>query len=236
MVVADAHDTRAEELELLATRCRRQARRRPRDRHPHVGNAHFRRPMVVASSMADGVVAHLASRAFPGVKVLSSTPACTSPRRSVRETRSLRPRHRAASTPARPHGRAADQKFGPNLWATDPDRCCQMRKVRARLANLHRSWHGRPASAATRRLHGSAHPSCIGTARRAMVKVNPIARWSHEEVEAYAARHGVLINPLQQLASHRSVAHRAPVRCSPVRTARAGRWAGADKSECGIHV
>jgi phosphoadenosine phosphosulfate reductase len=91
-------------------------------------------------------------------------------------------------------------------------------------------------------IRGDETAARVGTAvvhwdeRRGMVKVNPIARWSHEEVEAYAARHGVLINPLQQLGY-------ASIGCAPCtrpvqagENARAGRWAGADKSECGIHV
>jgi phosphoadenosine phosphosulfate reductase len=72
--------------------------------------------------------------------------------------------------------------------------------------------------------------------RRGMVKVNPLARWSHDEVEAYAQRHGVLINPLQQLgyASIGCAPCTRPVRVGE--STRAGRWAGADKSECGIHA
>jgi phosphoadenosine phosphosulfate reductase len=72
-------------------------------------------------------------------------------------------------------------------------------------------------------------------AKRGMVKVNPIARWSHAEVDAYAERYGVLFNPLQQLgyASIGCAPCTRPVR--PGESERAGRWAGADKTECGIH-
>ena len=69
-----------------------------------------------------------------------------------------------------------------------------------------------------------------------MVKVNPIARWTQTEVDAYAARHGVLVNPLRQLGY-------ASIGCAPctrpVRTGeseRAGRWSETDKVECGIHA
>jgi phosphoadenosine phosphosulfate reductase len=66
--------------------------------------------------------------------------------------------------------------------------------------------------------------------------VNPIARWSNSEVDAYAARYGVLMNPLRQIgfASIGCAPCTRPVR--PGENARAGRWADADKSECGIHV
>jgi phosphoadenosine phosphosulfate reductase len=72
-------------------------------------------------------------------------------------------------------------------------------------------------------------------ARRGLVKVNPLVDWSDEDVSAYISAHGVLVNPL--LAEGY-----ASIGCAPctrkVRRgegARAGRWAGKDKLECGLH-
>jgi len=193
--------------------------------------------MVVASSMADGVVAHLASRTYKGVKV-----AFLDTGLHFVETIGTRDALAATlnievvnATPDLTTDEQA-QKFGPALWSTDPDRCCQLRKVAPleRVLAPFRAW--------VTGIRGDETAARVGTpvvhwdAKRGMVKVNPIARWSTAEVDAYAARHGVLVNPLRQLgfASIGCAPCTRPVR--PGENARAGRWADADKSECGIHV
>ena len=67
------------------------------------------------------------------------------------------------------------------------------------------------------------------------VKVSPIARWTQEDVEAYAAEHGVLMNPL--LTDGYPSIGCAPCtrRVAEGEDARAGRWAGSNKTECGLH-
>jgi len=71
--------------------------------------------------------------------------------------------------------------------------------------------------------------------RKRKVKVSPLARWSDEQVERYVAEHGVLVNPLAY-DGYPSIG------CWPCTTpigdgehARAGRWRGSDKTECGLH-
>jgi phosphoadenosine phosphosulfate reductase len=197
----------------------------------------FGERLVVASSMADGVVAHLASRAMPGINVAFLDTG-------LHFAETIGTRDALAATldveilNATPDLTVAEQaqKFGPTLWTTDPDRCCQMRKV----APLERVLA--PFQAWVTGIRGDETASRVGTpvvhwdAKRGMVKVNPIARWSNAEVDAYALRYGVLVNPLRQLgfASIGCAPCTRPVR--PGENARAGRWAGADKSECGIHV
>ena len=68
------------------------------------------------------------------------------------------------------------------------------------------------------------------------MKVSPIARWSEADVQAYVAEHGVLTNPL--LADGYPSIGCAPCtrRVAPGEDARAGRWAGFAKTECGINV
>lgn len=193
--------------------------------------------LVVASSMADGVVAHLASRARPGLAVLFLDTGLHFP-----ETLGTRDALRATLDievlDVRPTRSVAQQELdhGPRLWDTDPDRCCELRKVQplARALAPYRAW--------VTGIRGDETAARVGTpvvhwdGARRMVKVNPIARWTQAEVDAYAARHGVLVNPLRQLGY-------ASIGCAPctrpVRTGeseRAGRWSGADKVECGIHA
>ena len=237
ITVADASELGPEELELLAEDAGvRLADARAIDILTWAGLT-FGHTMVVASSMSDGVVSHLASRAFPGVKV-----AFLDTGLHFAETLGTRDAIAATLdiellnvTPDLTVEQQA-QKFGPTLWNSDPDRCCQMRKV-APLARVLA-----PFTAWVTGVRGDETAARVGTpvvhwdAKRGMVKVNPIARWTHEEVEAYASRHGVLINPLQQLGY-------ASIGCAPCtrpvrdgESARAGRWSGADKTECGIHA
>jgi phosphoadenosine phosphosulfate reductase len=193
--------------------------------------------LVVASSMADGVVAHLTSRARPGVDV-----AFLDTGLHFAETYGTRDALAATLDitliNVTPDLTVAEQeqKFGPMLWQDDPDRCCAMRKVAplARVLAPYQAW--------VTGIRGDETAERVGTPvvhwddRRGMVKVNPIARWTQAEVEAYAQRHGVLVNPLHQLGY-------ASIGCAPCtrpvrrdENARAGRWSHVDKAECGIHA
>jgi phosphoadenosine phosphosulfate reductase len=237
VAVADARDLGKAELELIAADAgERLADARALDILTWAALT-FGERLVVASSMADGVVAHLASRAQPGVQVAFLDtglhfPETIGTRDAVAATLDVR------VLDARPDLSVEEQaqKFGPALWATDPDRCCQLRKV----APLERVLA--PFQAWATGIRGDETAARVGTpvvpwdAGRGLVKVNPIARWSNAEVDAYAARYGVLVNPLRQIgfASIGCAPCTRPVRAGE--NARAGRWADADKFECGIHV
>ena len=131
---------------------------------------------------------------------------------------------------------AQEAAHGPALWDRDPDRCCALRKVEplGRLLAPYRAWvtglrRGESESRADT-------PVVAWDARRRKVKVNPIARWSSADVEAYADRHAILVNPLKQLG-YTSIGCQPCTR--PVAEGeheRAGRWSGAPKTECGIHA
>ena len=69
-----------------------------------------------------------------------------------------------------------------------------------------------------------------------LVKINPIAAWSDQEMDAYIAEHNVLVNPL--VAEGYPSIGCAPCTAKPAPGAdpRSGRWAGTGKIECGLHV
>jgi phosphoadenosine phosphosulfate reductase len=72
-------------------------------------------------------------------------------------------------------------------------------------------------------------------AKRRKVKINPLATWTDEQVDAYVAEHGILINPLRQIG-YASIGCEPCTRpVAPGEDSRAGRWAGRAKLECGIH-
>ncbi|MFZ0324248.1 MAG: phosphoadenylyl-sulfate reductase [Actinomycetes bacterium] len=193
--------------------------------------------LTVASSMSDGVVAHLASRALPGVPVVFlDTGVHFAETLGTRDAVvSQYPVRLVNATPSLSLAEQAD-RFGANLWLTDPDACCKLRKVDVlrRALKPYRAW--------VTGLRGDETPDRVGTpvvlwdAKRRMVKINPIARWSTDEVRVYIDRHQVLVNPLQQLG-YRSIGCAPCTRpVSAGQSDRAGRWAGRDKVECGIHA
>jgi phosphoadenosine phosphosulfate reductase len=198
--------------------------------------ATFGSAWCVASSMADAVLPHLASRVRPGVDVIFLDtgyhfPETIGTRDAVAATmpvtvHSLQPQQTVAEQ---------DAEFGPELFARDPERCCAMRKVAPLAAALdpYQAWATglRRDEARTR-----ANARVVEwDAARSMVKLNPIAAWTQDDVDAYLAEHRILVNPLL-FDGYGSVGC-APCtrRITAGEDARAGRWAGTSKIECGLH-
>ena len=191
----------------------------------------------VTSSMEDAVVAHLASRVAPGVRVVFLDtgyhfPETIGTRDAVAavmdvEVVTLTPEQSVAEQ---------DAEYGPKLHDRNPDLCCAMRKVAPLEEGL------REYDAWATGLRRDESPTRAGTPvvgwdeRRQKVKVSPIARWTQADVDAYVAEHGVLTNPLLSDGY-------ASVGCAPCtrrvlegEDARAGRWSGQSKTECGLHL
>ena len=120
------------------------------------------------------------------------------------------------------------------LWKTDPDACCSLRKVRP----LEPALEGFDAWITGRkRFRGGARLSLpVFEFANGRFKVNPLANWSQEHVDRFFAKRNLPRHPL--------VAQGYPsIGCWPcTRPAadpndiRSGRWAGMEKSECGLHV
>lgn len=196
----------------------------------------FGRRFCVTSSMEDAVVAHLASRALPGVDVVFLDtgyhfPETIGTRDAVAAVMDV---NVITLTPRQPVAEQ-DAEYGPRLHDRDPDRCCALRKV----APLEEGLRGYDAWATGLRRDESPTrantPVVAWDARRQKVKIAPIARWTQDDVESYVAEHGVLTNPLLMDGY-------ASIGCAPCtrrvlegEDARAGRWAGLGKTECGIH-
>ena len=121
-----------------------------------------------------------------------------------------------------------------NLWRSDPDACCDLRKVRplARAAAAYDALiTGRKRYQATTRERLAVFEVLDG-----QVRVNPLANLDADEVEARFDAHDLPTHPLADQGY-------ASIGCWPctraVRSgedARAGRWSGTDKVECGIHM
>lgn len=189
---------------------------------------------VVSSFGADAVVLlHMAARIDPAVPVIFLSTG-----RHFEET--LRYRAELArrlgllnvvDLAPRPEEARAEDADG-RLHARDPDACCALRKVRPLHAGLapFAAWvtGRRRDQAATRR----TMPVIEADGQR--IKLNPLAAWTREDIDAYVDAHDLPRHPL--VASGYPSIGCAP--CTAPATGddvRSGRWAGLAKTECGIH-
>ncbi|MGW0878161.1 phosphoadenylyl-sulfate reductase [Streptomyces sp. NPDC002671] len=199
----------------------------------------FGAKFCVTSSMEDAVVAHLASRVRKGEAAVDVVfldtgyhfPETIGTRDAVEAVMdvnviTLTPRQTVAEQ---------DAEYGPKLHDRDPDLCCKLRKVQP----LEEGLKGYQAWATGLRRDESptrANTPVVGwDEKRQKVKISPIARWTQDDVDAYVVEHGVLTNPLLMDGY-------ASIGCAPCtrrvlegEDARAGRWAGRAKTECGLH-
>ena len=197
----------------------------------------FRDRLVVASSMGDEVLVHLASVASPGVEVLFLDTGyhfaeTIGTRDAVAATCDVRVR--TVLPPITVEQQAAEH--GPDLWSREPDACCAIRKVEPLERGLapYDAWVTgmRREDAPTR-----ADIDVVGwDTKRDKVKLNPLAAWTQAHVDRYAEQHGVLMNPLRQLG-YASIGCEPCTRpVAPGEDPRAGRWSGTGKVECGLHT
>ena len=122
-----------------------------------------------------------------------------------------------------------------NRWQRDVSSCCGVRKVEP----LNRGLAGKQAwITGLKRVDAPTRanaPIVSWDAARGMVKVNPIATWTGLDLAVYAAEHDLPTNPLTE-RGYPSIGCwpcTKPVR--PGEDPRSGRWAGLDKTECGLH-
>jgi phosphoadenosine phosphosulfate reductase len=191
----------------------------------------------VTSSMGDAVLPHLASVAQPGVDILFLDTGyhfaeTIGTRDAVAATlpvnvRTILPLRTVAEQ---------DAEFGPRLHDRDPDLCCAMRKVEplARALEPYVAWASgvRREEAATR-----ANTRVVDwDPKRGMVKINPLAAWTQDDVDDYIAANGILVNPLAYDGYPSIGCAPCTRRVAPGDDPRSGRWADSGKTECGINT
>ncbi|MEQ8717130.1 MAG: phosphoadenylyl-sulfate reductase [Acidimicrobiales bacterium] len=184
--------------------------------------------LSLAASMTDAVLIDLAVKVDPGVEVVFIDtgyhfPETLDTLERVRRGYGLNlkimtvPRH--------------DEQ----LWQADPVNCCSAVKV----GQLDRALAGRQAwMSGLRRAESEtrADAPIISRDLRGLIKVNPLANWSDEMVDAYIAENDIVVNPLLR-RGYLSIGCMPCTR--PVRNgedARSGRWSGMAKTECGLHL
>jgi len=191
---------------------------------------------IVASNMQDAVLVHLAAQVRPGVPILfldtgyhfAETLGTRDAVESVYDVHILNvePEHSVAEQ---------DELLGKDLFSREPNECCRLRKV----VPLRKSLSGYSAwVTGIRRVEAPTRanaPFVSFDEAFGLVKVNPLAAWTDEEMQAYIDEHGVLVNPLVD-EGYPSIGC-APCTVKPVEGAdpRSGRWQGQGKIECGLH-
>jgi phosphoadenosine phosphosulfate reductase len=187
--------------------------------HPHLS---------LAASMTDAVLVDLAVKVEPSIEVAFIDTGYHFP--ETLETVERVRRHyglnlRMMTVP--PH----DEE----LWKVDPENCCSAIKV----GQLDRALAGKEAwMSGLRRAEAPTRANAPIVVRdlRGLVKVNPLATWSDLDVEGYIRDHDIITNPLLSQGY-------LSIGCWPCtkpvgegEDPRSGRWAGSDKSECGLHL
>ncbi|ALE72782.1 MULTISPECIES: phosphoadenylyl-sulfate reductase [unclassified Pseudonocardia] len=194
--------------------------------------------LIVASNMQDATLVDLAYRAKPDVRILFLETgyhfAETIGTRDAVD--SVYPELTIVNAQAERSVAEQDAEFGKDLFAREPDRCCAMRKV----APLQDTLAGYDAwVTGVRRVEAPTRantPLITYDDKFGLVKINPIAAWSDEDMDRYVAEHGVLVNPLVDAGYPSIGCAPCTVKPKPGEDPRSGRWAGRTKTECGLHA
>jgi phosphoadenosine phosphosulfate reductase len=186
---------------------------------------------VVTASFEDAVLVHLAWTANPAARiVLFDTQYLFA------ETRWLvdEMRARFAINLEVVHPQAGVQPD--NRWQHDTEGCCAVRKVEP----LNRALAGQAAwVTGVRRADGPTRanaPEAAFDIGRNVVKVNPLAAWTDDDMALYAELHELPANPLAERGYPSIGCWPCTRPVAPGEDKRAGRWGGQAKTECGLHV
>jgi len=197
----------------------------------------FRGAYVVASNMQDAVLVEMAAKVRPGVDVLfldtgyhfAETIGTRDAVEAVYDVHvvNVTPEHSVAEQ---------DTLYGKDLFARDPAACCRMRKVEplGRALRGYSAWVTgiRRVEAPTR----ANAPLISFDEAFGLVKINPLAAWSDEQLQDYINTHGILVNPLVDEGYPSIGCRPCTAKPEPGSDPRSGRWQGLAKTECGLHA
>jgi phosphoadenosine phosphosulfate reductase len=184
--------------------------------------------LAMTASMTDAVLIDLATKVFPAIEVVFIDTGYHFPETlaTVEEVR----RHYGLNLRMMTVARQSEE-----LWEADPENCCSAVKV----GQLDRALAGKQAwMSGLRRGEADTRAAAPIVSRdlRGLIKVNPIATWTDQDVDDYIEAHDIIVNPLtgQGYPSIGCMPCTTPV--APGEDPRAGRWRGKDKTECGLHL
>jgi phosphoadenosine phosphosulfate reductase len=127
------------------------------------------------------------------------------------------------------------QAHGDELWKREPNACCNIRKVDPLISILgqYDAWitgvrrDQAPTRANTKKVEYDY--------KFGLMKFNPIASWTSEDVWNYIRKNDIIYNPLHDQNYPSIGCHYCTRQVMPGEDPRAGRWAGSEKTECGLH-
>jgi phosphoadenosine phosphosulfate reductase len=192
---------------------------------------------VVASNMQDAVLVEMAAKVRPGVDVLfldtgyhfAETIGTRDAVEAVYDVHvvNVTPEHTVAEQ---------DELHGKDLFARDPGACCRMRKVEplSKALRGYSAWVTgiRRVEAPTR----AKAPLISFDEAFGLVKINPLAAWSDDDMHDYMSTNGILVNPLVDEGYPSIGCAPCTAKPEPGDDPRSGRWQGLAKTECGLHA
>jgi phosphoadenosine phosphosulfate reductase len=188
----------------------------------------FGHHLAMTASMTDAVLIDLAVKVNPAIEVIFIDTGYHFPE-TLETVESVR-RHYGLNLRMMTVARQDEE-----LWQVDPENCCSAVKV----GQLDRALASKDAwMSGLRRDEADTRAKAPIVSRdlRGLVKVNPIATWTDDDVADYIARNDIIVNPLT-LQGYPSIG------CMPCTSpvaegedARAGRWRNSSKTECGLHL
>lgn len=192
--------------------------------------------VVLTQSMANTVLAHIVNEVAPEIEVIFLDTG-------VHFDETLETRDRLIATTKLPIINltpeiSLDEQarlHGSELWKTNPDLCCAIRKVAPmeRALENYDAWiTGMRHATAT---HRKARKVVEFDEGRNVIKVSPLLHWSDEQILRYTLENDVVINPLIYEGYPSIGCAPCTRRVEPGEDVRAGRWSGLRKTECGLH-
>ena len=127
------------------------------------------------------------------------------------------------------------ERYGPEFYSCAPEVCCQVRKIepQRRFLRDYDAWVTGIRRDQTEQR--ASTPVVTFDEYFGVAKIAPLATWSEDEVDEYVRRNKVPLNPLIGMG-YRSIGCEPCTRpVAPGEDARAGRWPGMEKTECGLH-
>jgi phosphoadenosine phosphosulfate reductase len=193
--------------------------------------------IAVACSMADSVLPAIVAKQIPDVEVLFLEPGYP-----FAETHATRDEV-ARALPVKildvkPKQTVAEQdaQYGEKLYQRDPNLCCQLRKVDP-LNNVLKSFELWFTGVRRDEAETRTYTELVQwDEKNGLVKVNPLAAWTFDELINYATEHKVPVNLLLSNGYPSIGCEPCTKPVAPGEDPRSGRWAGANKVECGLHL
>jgi len=184
--------------------------------------------LSLAASMTDAVLIDLAVKVAPAIEVVFIDTGYHFPE-TLETVETVRRRYglNLRIMTVAPHAE--------ELWKVDPGNCCSAVKV----GQLDRALAGKAAwMSGLRRDEAPSRANSPIVARdvRGLIKVNPLANWTEADVDAYIRDHDVPVNPLLNQGYPSIGCMPCTSKVAPGEDPRSGRWAGQDKTECGLHI